>query len=121
MTGWDGAAHHPTMVYSRPQPVPPLTLQRRELYVQLGQHATSCTTAFIDGRRDELVRQSALFLQSLHGMWRQDGVDEAEVWTELLRRVEVSDLLHRLNQPPHRSKKNGRPDRPWRVTTSKLP
>ncbi|MCP1212410.1 hypothetical protein [Acetobacter okinawensis] len=109
------------MVYSRPQPVPPLTLQRRELYVQVGQHATSCTTAFIAGRRDELVLQSALFLQSLYGMWRQDGVEEADVWTELLRRVEVSDLLHKLNQPPHRNKKNGRPDRPWRVTTSKLP
>lgn len=109
------------MVYSRPHQVPPLTPQRKELYLQVGQHATGCTTAFIDGRHEELVRESALFLHTLHTMWKQDGVDEGEVWTELLRRVEVSELLHRLNQPPHSKKKNGSPSRPWRVTTSKLP
>lgn len=67
------------------------------------------------------MRESALFLLTLRRMWQQDGVDEEDVWTELLRRVEVSDLLHKLNLPPHRKKKNGSQSRPWRVTTSKLP
>ena len=110
------------MVYSRPHQVPPLTQERKDLYLQVGRHASACTAAFIDSRRADLVRESALFLQTLSHMWVQDGVDEAEVWTELLRRVEVSDLLHKLNQPPHRKKPAGsRQGRPWRVTTSKLP
>ncbi|CEF53421.1 phosphoribosyl-ATP pyrophosphatase [Acetobacter ghanensis] len=111
----------PHMVYSRPHVVPPLTPKRKDLYLQVGQHATGCTTAFIDGRRADLVRESALFLHTLASLWEQDAVDDTDVWTELLRRVEVSDLLHKLNQPPHRKKKNGHPSRPWRVTTSKLP
>lgn len=109
------------MVYSRPHLPPPLTQERKDLYMQVGLHATGCTTAFIAARRADLVRESALFLQTLSYMWMQDGVEEADVWTELLRRVEVSELLHKLNQPPHRKKKNGSPSRPWRVTTSKLP
>ncbi|MDE7547779.1 phosphoribosyl-ATP pyrophosphatase [Acetobacter fabarum] len=109
------------MVYSRPHLPPPLTQERKDLYMQVGLHATGCTTAFISAKHADLVRESALFLQTLSHMWVQDGVDEADVWTELLRRVEVSDLLHKLNQPPHRKKKNGSPSRPWRVTTSKLP
>ncbi|MCH4025139.1 MAG: phosphoribosyl-ATP pyrophosphatase [Acetobacter fabarum] len=109
------------MVYSRPHLPPPLTQERKDLYMQVGLHATGCTTAFIAARRADLVRESALFLQTLSHMWVLDGVDEADVWTELLRRVEVSELLHKLNQPPHRKKKNGSSSRPWRVTTSKLP
>ncbi|MFT8468776.1 MAG: phosphoribosyl-ATP pyrophosphatase [Acetobacter syzygii] len=109
------------MVYSRPHQVPPLTQERKSLYLQVGQHATGCTAAFIDGRRADLVRESALFLHKLHQMWEQDGVDKADVWTELLRRVAVSDLLHTLNQPPPRKNKRGSTTRPWRVNSIKLP
>jgi hypothetical protein len=48
-------------------------------------------------------------------------LEPAEIWTEILRRIEVSDLFLRLNQPPHRKKRNGKLTRPWRVSTSKLP
>ncbi|MFT8368999.1 phosphoribosyl-ATP pyrophosphatase [Acetobacter papayae] len=86
-----------------------------------GLHATNCTAAFIAGRRQDIIRESAQFLLALEEIWRAQDMPPAEVWTELLRRLEVSELLHRLNQPPHRRKAVGRRARAWRITTSKLP
>jgi phosphoribosyl-ATP pyrophosphohydrolase len=86
-----------------------------------GLHAANCTAAFIAGRRQDVIRESAQFIRSLEEIWRVQDVPPEEVWTELLRRLEVSELLHRLNQPPHRRKEIGRRARAWRITTSKLP
>ena len=86
-----------------------------------GLHATNCTAAFIAGRRQDIIRASAQFLLALEEIWRTQDMPPGEVWTELLRRLEVSELLHRLNQPPHRRKSVGRRARAWRITTSKLP
>ena len=87
----------------------------------MGQHATACTAAFIAENHSDIIRESAAFMRSLEAIWTEEGVEPADVWTELLRRIEVGDLFLRLNQPPHRKKLNGKAVRPWRISTSKLP
>ncbi|MBO1326098.1 phosphoribosyl-ATP pyrophosphatase [Acetobacter sp. TBRC 12305] len=88
---------------------------------KVGLHATNCTAALIANRRDDIIRESASFLKALEQLWAHETVDPADIWTELLRRLEVAELLHQLNQPPHRKKRSGKVPRPWRITTSKLP
>ncbi|AOW48888.1 phosphoribosyl-ATP pyrophosphatase [Acetobacter ascendens] len=109
------------MVTSLPPASPPASVALKRLCRQVGLHATNCTAAFIDDRQQDIVHESALFLQTLHKLWESQDVNPAEVWTELLRRLEVAELLMKLYQPPHRKKRNGKVMRPWRVTTSKLP
>ncbi|GAN59445.1 hypothetical protein ACI01nite_20320 [Acetobacter cibinongensis] len=86
-----------------------------------GLHATACVAAFIDRRKPDIVRESANFMQELAAIWALEGLEPEEIWTEILRRIEVGELFLRLNQPPHRKKQNGRTPRPWRISTSKLP
>lgn len=88
---------------------------------KVGLHATNCTAALIAGRHADIVRESAAFLHALEQLWAHEAVEPSDVWTELLRRLEVAELLHQLNQPPHRKKSRGKVPRPWRITTSKLP
>lgn len=109
------------MVTPPPPAFPPASAALKRLCRQVGLHATNCTAAFIDDRQQDIVHESALFLQTLHKLWESQDVDPAEVWTELLRRLEVAELLMKLNQPPHRKKRNGKIMRPWHVNTSKLP
>lgn len=87
----------------------------------MGHHATSCTAAFIAQNRPDIIRESAAFMRSLEAVWAAEGLDPNDVWTELLRRIEIGDLFLRLNQPPHSKKLNGKVVRPWRISTSKLP
>nr|WP_301272443.1 phosphoribosyl-ATP pyrophosphatase [Acetobacter cerevisiae] len=93
----------------------------KRLSQTMGQHATACTAAFIARKHADIIRESAAFMHSLEAVWTEEGVDPTDVWTELLRRIEVGDLFLRLNQPPHRKKLNGKAVRPWRISTSKLP
>lgn len=86
-----------------------------------GLHATACVAAFIAKNHADIVQESAAFMHELENIWQTQALDPTEVWTELLRRIEVGDLFLRLNQPPHRKKLNGRAVRPWRISTSKLP
>lgn len=86
-----------------------------------GLHATACVAAFIDRRKPDIVQESASFMQELAAIWALEGLEPEEIWTEILRRIEVGELFLRLNQPPHRKKQNGRTPRPWRISTSKLP
>lgn len=86
-----------------------------------GTHAVACTAAFIAENREDILSESAAFLESLTAIWELQGLEPTEIWTEILRRIEVSDLFLRLNQPPHRKKRDGKLTRPWRVSTSKLP
>ncbi|WP_408742571.1 phosphoribosyl-ATP pyrophosphatase [Acetobacter persici] len=93
----------------------------KRLSQEMGLHATACTAAFIAGNHPDIIRESAAFIRSLEAIWAEEGLDPTDVWTELLRRIEVGDLFLRLNQPPHRKKQNGKAVRPWWVATSKLP
>ena len=86
-----------------------------------GAHAIACTAAFIAENREDILTESAAFMEGLAAIWELHDLEPAEIWTEILRRIEVSDLFLRLNQPPHRKKRNGTLTRPWRVSTSKLP
>ncbi|WP_231873665.1 phosphoribosyl-ATP pyrophosphatase [Acetobacter tropicalis] len=86
-----------------------------------GTHAIACTAAFIAENREDILTESAAFMEGLAAIWELHDLEPAEIWTEILRRIEVSDLFLRLNQPPHRKKRNGKLTRPWRVSTSKLP
>ncbi|NHO30071.1 phosphoribosyl-ATP pyrophosphatase [Acetobacter farinalis] len=103
----------------------PVTMDRTEAVKQVnrdaGRHAMACTAAFIAGNRADIIRESAAFIRGLEAIWAEEEIDPAEVWTELLRRIEIGELFLRLNQPPHRRKLDGKSARPWRITTSKLP
>ncbi|OUJ06466.1 phosphoribosyl-ATP pyrophosphatase [Acetobacter malorum] len=104
---------------SAPSPEQQAVIKR--LSQTMGQHATACTAAFIARNHPDIIRESAAFMRSLEAVWAEEGLDPTDVWTELLRRIEVGDLFLRLNQPPHRKKLNGKAVRPWRISTSKLP
>lgn len=93
----------------------------KQLSRDAGRHATACAAAFIAKNRTDIIQESAAFLRSLEAIWAEEGLDPTDVWTELLRRIEVGDLFLRLNQAPHRKKLNGKLARPWRISTSKLP
>lgn len=88
---------------------------------QAGEHATACVAAFIAQEHDDIVQESASFMLELESIWQHLALEPSEVWTEILRRIEVGELFVRLNQPPHRKKLNGHTVRPWRISTSKLP
>jgi hypothetical protein len=104
------------------QPTPPYALQDMvRTCNEAGVHATACTAAFIANNRQDILTESAAFMESLADIWHLHGLDDVEVWTEILRRIEVGELFHRLNQPPHRKRREGRIPRPWRISTSKLP
>ncbi|WP_408735853.1 phosphoribosyl-ATP pyrophosphatase [Acetobacter cerevisiae] len=106
---------------AQPAPSPEQLAMTKRLSQTMGQHATACTAAFIARKHADIIRESAAFMRSLEAVWAEEGVDPTDVWTELLRRIEVGDLFLRLNQPPHRKKLNGKAVRPWRISTSKLP
>ncbi|WP_168200051.1 phosphoribosyl-ATP pyrophosphatase [Acetobacter vaccinii] len=112
--------HHQHPDATTPAP-PPEGRDITRLSRRAGQHAMNCTAAYIAGQNAAIAEESALFLLALEDIWAQQGLPPAEVWTELTRRLEVSNLLHRLNHPPYSSKRNNRATRPWRISTSKIP
>ncbi|MFT9045305.1 phosphoribosyl-ATP pyrophosphatase [Acetobacter orientalis] len=109
-------------VYTQPpqQPETP-SPDMRAVCNRAGVHATACVAAFIAKNHTDVVQESAAFMLELESIWQALALEPEEVWTELLRRIEMGELFLRLNQPPHRKKMNGRTQRPWRISTSKLP
>ncbi|GAN67872.1 hypothetical protein [Acetobacter orleanensis] len=120
-SGQTSAAAHPrTAASEAARPAQQQAVIKR-LGQTMGQHAMACTAAFIARNHPDIIRESATFLRSLEAVWAEEGVDPNDVWTELLRRIEIGEVFLRLNQPPHRKKLNGKVARPWRISTSKLP
>lgn len=115
------SAHTTTPATMPPAPSPEHQAVIKQLSQTMGLHAAACTAAFIARNRPDIIQESAAFMRSLEAIWVQEGLDPSDVWTELLRRIEIGDLFLRLNQPPHRKKLNGKVVRPWRISTSKLP
>jgi len=91
----------------------------QRLSTDFGRHAAACVAACIMHDAPELAERSAVVLHDLFGMWARAGIDEAEVWEEISKRLRLGDLMFELSQPSGRSIERRR--RQWNVTSTKLP
>ncbi len=100
----------------RPSPVtvPDDTLRR-----DLAHAIVRCTSFYSLDQREDLVEQSAAFLDALIRLWASRGIDPQAVWREIDHRVQLGNLLNQINRDIPSSVDTAR--RFWRPSSTKLP
>ncbi|MFC0500864.1 hypothetical protein [Asaia krungthepensis] len=78
-----------------------------------------CTSFYSLEQRDDLVEQSAAFLNALIRLWASRGIDPQAVWREIDHRVQLGNLLNQINRDIPSSVDTAR--RFWRPSSTKLP
>ncbi|NLI26139.1 MAG: phosphoribosyl-ATP pyrophosphatase [Acetobacter sp.] len=91
---------------------------RQRIITQVGQTAIDCTASYVAGDQEDIVRDSAAFIELLASLWIAEKIDPAAVWNELHARIEAGEVYRRLSRIPDRKAPRRRS---WRVTTTKLP
>lgn len=83
--------------------------------------AEQCVMDLMTHDHAGLVGHSADVLTHLLEIWAADGIDPADVWTELDRRTRMGNLLLALNMTERTSVSTAARRRPWKIRTTKLP
>ncbi|MDR6181977.1 hypothetical protein [Asaia bogorensis] len=83
-------------------------------------HATvRCVTFYSLEQPQDLVEQSATFLEALLRLWALRGIDAKAVWREIDHRVQLGNLLNQINRDiPARTDSTRKY---WRPSSTKLP
>ncbi|NIE80013.1 hypothetical protein [Asaia sp. As-1742] len=83
-------------------------------------HATvRCVTFYSLEQPQDLVEQSATFIEALLRLWALRGIDAKAVWREIDHRVQLGNLLNQINRDIPASSDTTR--RFWRPSSTKLP
>ncbi|WP_122049623.1 hypothetical protein [Asaia bogorensis] len=83
-------------------------------------HATvRCVTFYSLEQPQDLIEQSAAFLEALLRLWALRGIDAKAVWREIDHRVQLGNLLNQINRDIPVSTDTTR--RFWRPSSTKLP
>lgn len=90
-----------------------------DLRRDLAHAMVRCTSFYMLDMQEELIEQSAAFLDALGRVWASRGVDPQAVWREIDHRVQLGNLLNRLNRDIPLDAETTR--RYWRPSSTKLP
>ncbi|AOX19960.1 phosphoribosyl-ATP pyrophosphatase [Kozakia baliensis] len=96
-------------------PTPEITA----LSERLGVEAMRCTAAFTTEQYQELIHESASILETLARIWGARNIPSSDVLLELDHRMQLGELLLRLNSDGPRSEHA--PHKMWRPNSTKLP
>ncbi|GBQ94324.1 hypothetical protein AA102526_0033 [Asaia lannensis NBRC 102526] len=85
----------------------------------LARAMVRCTSFYMLDMPEDLIEQSAAFLDALGRLWAARGIDPEAVWREIDHRVQLGNLLNRLNRHTPIEAETTR--KYWRPSSTKLP
>lgn len=85
----------------------------------LARAMVRCTSFYMLDMPEDLVEQSAAFLDALGRLWAARGIDPEAVWREIDHRMQLGNLLNRLNRDTPIETETTR--KYWRPSSTKLP
>lgn len=85
----------------------------------LARAMVRCTSYYMLDMPEDLRDQSAAFLDALSRLWAARGIDPEAVWREIDHRLQLGNLLNRLNRDMPIDAEASR--KYWRPSSTKLP
>ncbi|WP_148301431.1 hypothetical protein [Asaia prunellae] len=96
-----------------------VVLSDEQLRRDLAHAIVRCTTFYTLEQPQDLVDESAAFLEALMRLWGKRGIEAADVWREIDHRLQLGNLLTQINRDIPLSPQTTR--KFWRPSSTKLP